>query len=298
MYSRILFPTDFGEYSRQALQCILEFRHVGLKEVILLHVIDMDELGWYASIDILQLRERQSREIASIRFKELETQVREHGLKPTSLVELGIPSVEILRIASEMRVSLIVGGSHRKRKEQEDPLDTTTARIVRNSAIPVLVTRYHSSWENPEQCMQVCKNQFSKLLVPVDWSECSLKAVDYVVGLKSSEPQEVIVAHVMDEHALQYTEAEKIEEFRKKDLERLEHTRLKLSLAGFQAKTHLHFGTPHKEIARIAREAQATLVVMGHHGKGWLKNLLIGSTTERVLRQTKTPVLVVNDIER
>jgi len=91
--------------------------------------------------------------------------------------------------------------------------------------------------------------------------------------------------------------AQGIEEFRQKDLERLERTKTRLALQGFSVKTHLHFGKPHREIARIAEEENVSLIVMGHHGKGWLKNLMVGSTTERVLRTTRVPVLVVNRTE-
>jgi nucleotide-binding universal stress UspA family protein len=296
MYSRILFPSDFGEHARQVLECTLEFRHVGLKEIVFLHVIDLDELGWYASPNYLKMREEQIRELAALQFQELEALVREHSVEASSIVETGIPSVEIASAAKSKRASLIIGGSHRKRGDQEEMLDTTTARVVRHASVPVLVTRFHQSWGNPEECARYCRQQFSKLLVPVDWSDCSMKAVDYAIGLKAEGPQEVIIAHVMDEHALQYSDAQQIEEFRKKDLERLEHTKTRLSLAGFNVKTHLHFGTPQKEIVRIAHEERVSLIVMGHHGKGWMKNLAFGSTTERVLRQSDVSVLVVNDM--
>lgn len=296
MYSRILFPTDFGEHARQVLECTLEFRSVGLKEIILLHVIDLYELGWYASPNYLKMREEQIRELAALQFQELEALVRQHSVETSSIVTTGIPSVEITSTAQDKRASLIIGGSHRKRKHQEELLDTTTARVVHHASVPVLVTRLHQSWDNAEQCARYCRQQFSKLLVLVDWSDCSMKAVDYVIGLKADGPQEVIVAHVMDERALQYSDPQQIEEFRKKDLERLEHTKTRLSLAGFNVKTHLHYGTPHKEIVRMAHEERASLIVMGHHGKGWLKNLVFGSTTERLLRQSDVSVLVVNNM--
>jgi len=293
MYRRILFPTDFGEYARQTLQCILEFRHIGLEEIVLLHVIDLDELGLHSSLEFLQARERQLREIASIRFAELESLVREHGVRASSCVTRGIPSYEIVGMAKEQRFSLIVGGSHRKRKQQEDPLDTTTLRVVRASQVPVLVARPNALWEDPEECAAHCRNLFSTIVLPVDWSECAMRAVDYLAALRLPSNQRVILTHVMDEGSLEHVDAAKIEEFRQNDLRRLEHTRQRLALLGFDVKTYLHVGTPHREIPRVAQEERSSLIVMGHHGKGWLKNLLMGSTTERVLRTAGVPVLVV-----
>lgn len=297
MYKRILFPTDFGEYARQTLQCVLEFRHVGLEEIVLVHVIDVEELRMYSLLEALQDREAQLRELALIQLAELETYVKEHGVRVSSHILRGIPSYEIVRMATEERFSLIIGGSHRVRSQQEDPLDTTTLRVVRASQVPVLVARPSAAWQDPDVCAAHCRELFSTIVMPVDWSDCAMRAVDYLAALRLSTRQKIILTHVMDERSLEHVEAATIEEFRQNDLRRLEHTRTRLALLGFDVTIHLHVGVPHREIPRVAREEQATLIVMGHHGKGWLKNLMVGSTTERVLRSTTLPVLVVGMLE-
>jgi nucleotide-binding universal stress UspA family protein len=60
-----------------------------------------------------------------------------------------------------------------------------------------------------------------------------------------------------------------------------------------RAVTHLRTGTPAEEIAQLASDLQADLVVVGTHGRRALRRLLIGSVAEATVRLTRCPVLVV-----
>jgi nucleotide-binding universal stress UspA family protein len=57
--------------------------------------------------------------------------------------------------------------------------------------------------------------------------------------------------------------------------------------------THIMVGRPDVEIVRFARERGADLIVMGTHGYGGVKRLLLGSVADHVVRQATCPVLVV-----
>ena len=57
--------------------------------------------------------------------------------------------------------------------------------------------------------------------------------------------------------------------------------------------THIVVGQPDTEVVRFAQEHAADLIVMGTHGYGAVKRLLLGSVTDRVVRQAHCPVLVV-----
>lgn len=54
-------------------------------------------------------------------------------------------------------------------------------------------------------------------------------------------------------------------------------------------------GKPAARIAAIATDIHANLIVMSSRGRRGIRKMLLGSTTERVLRETRTPVLVVPD---
>ena len=55
-------------------------------------------------------------------------------------------------------------------------------------------------------------------------------------------------------------------------------------------------GTPAGEIVSVARELDADLVVVGARGLGGIERLLLGSVSERVLRDARCPVLIVKGL--
>lgn len=63
--------------------------------------------------------------------------------------------------------------------------------------------------------------------------------------------------------------------------------------AGYRAEGVLAYGSPRRELSRVAAESGADLVVMGAHGHNWLKDLLFGTTVEGVRHRVAVPVLVV-----
>jgi nucleotide-binding universal stress UspA family protein len=62
-------------------------------------------------------------------------------------------------------------------------------------------------------------------------------------------------------------------------------------------RTHLVEGVPWREIARMADELGASMIVMGTHGRTGLKHLLMGSVAERVVRTSNVPVVTVPNKE-
>ena len=57
---------------------------------------------------------------------------------------------------------------------------------------------------------------------------------------------------------------------------------------------HLTEGVAHEEIARLAEEIGAGMIIMGTHGRSGMRHFLLGSVTERVVRTSKVPVLTVH----
>ena len=148
---------------------------------------------------------------------------------------------------------------------------------------------------------------FSKILYPTDFSEPSKKAIRYVKKLREGGTKEIVILHVIDEHELVMMiegcgwlgkdPAECLDEIEKKHREmaekELNKIKEKLMNEKVKVKTQIEKGTPFKKIVEIAEREKVSLIVMGSHGKGMLKELLIGSVSENVIRHTKKPVLIV-----
>ncbi|WP_267643827.1 universal stress protein [Haloarchaeobius amylolyticus] len=66
---------------------------------------------------------------------------------------------------------------------------------------------------------------------------------------------------------------------------------------GLDVEEHFRAGRPHSVIADFAEDLDVDLIVMGSHGRSGVRRALLGSVTERVLRSTHRPVLVVDERE-
>jgi len=148
---------------------------------------------------------------------------------------------------------------------------------------------------------------FDKILYPTDFSEKSQHALKMVRKLRAAGTKKVIVLHCVDIRevntmaemegfsSLQYDNILKEihQELKHKADEKLTKITLELRETGFEVEERLLDGIPFKEILRVADQENVDAIVIGSTGKGMLSELLLGSTSEKVLREAKVPVLVV-----
>jgi len=143
MFDCILYPTDFSDVSMKALDYVKQLKDAGAKEVIVLHVIDERTLVGTVQevfIDFVAI-ENELRKIADEESNRIMAQLREKGLNAKFRIEKGIPFLEILKVAKEEDVSLIVIGSHGKSNVEEMLLGSVSEAVIRKAAQPVLVVK-------------------------------------------------------------------------------------------------------------------------------------------------------------
>lgn len=141
-----------------------------------------------------------------------------------------------------------------------------------------------------------------RILVPVDFSDCSRKALDYAMSLARQFRSELLLLHVVQPYVpvpeLTAVDTELVLN-RMMDAARKELARWRASLEEEVAvESQLRVGRPEVEIERTILERNIDLAVLSTHGRTGLKHALLGSTAERVVRHAKCPVLVVREHER
>lgn len=135
---------------------------------------------------------------------------------------------------------------------------------------------------------------YERILVPTDGSDPSFLAAEHAVEIASQYGATVHGLFVVEQrgsvgHFDVVVEAE--EAAGEQALDRLENT---AHDAGVDVEKHLRRGIPHEEIIDAAGDYEADLIVMGTQGRtGFDRLASAGSTTERVVRLTRIPVLVV-----
>ena len=276
------------------LSCILNFKKVGADELILLYVQDIGKLPG-DKFEVLS-REIVNRErmLAELKMDEAVGIIEHAGLKASTLILAGYPYREILKIAEQEKVSLIVSGKQKKGILGEIFIGSNTDKVIRYGNIPVFVPKYPGIFsDDKEFCKRICESLFTRILYPTDWSDCAAEALGYLRGLKEAGVDEVVIAHIMDEKAMSLLPADKIKEFEKIDRDKLEKIGRELIQEGFKVTTRLHVGKPGKGLMDIARQENTSLIVMGAHGKGYVEGILWGSVSRKVIEYSDRPVLLI-----
>jgi len=294
MYRKILYPIKFEEFSLDVLSCILNFKKVGTEETVLLHVINvgklpMDKYEGYSSEDIKRLIE-----IVDTKMAEAVRMIEDASIDAKKRIEVGVPYREILKVAGEEKVSLIVSGRQKRGILGEIFIGSNTDKVIRYGNIPVYIPKYPAMFgEDKEACTRFCEKLFSRILYPTDWSECAGEALRYLKGLRASGIEEVIVAHVMDEKAMRLQPPDIFKMFERTDKEKLYAVKQELEKEGFKVKTLLRVGNAGKDLIQIAKERGVSLIVMGSHGKGYVEGILWGSVSRNVVEYSDRPVLLI-----
>ena len=139
-----------------------------------------------------------------------------------------------------------------------------------------------------------------KILLPVDGSACSLRAVEHLLTHAAwfAEVPEIHLLHVHPPIPIGRVQAHVGKEtlhgyYLEEGQACLVEAQKKLDAGGRFHTTHIHVGQPAEVIARLATELACDLIVMGTHGQSGLVGAITGSVASRVLHLASCPVLLV-----
>jgi nucleotide-binding universal stress UspA family protein len=138
------------------------------------------------------------------------------------------------------------------------------------------------------------------ILVPVDFSDCAVDVTEMAASIAKAFSARVILLHVAapEPEFVGYKPGpQTVRDTVARELVS-EHTLLhemdhRLEAKGLSVTSLVIQGYPVEKILEEAIKFHADMIVMGSHGHGALRNLLVGSVTEGVMRRSSCPVLVV-----
>ena len=136
------------------------------------------------------------------------------------------------------------------------------------------------------------KPLYNKIMVALDFSHADSAVMQHALALGNSETEFLFVHVVESAAALVYgDETEDLEA--EDDSQRLRKFVHEISKMGFRAETRVGYGNPKTLLPEFATDFGADLLIMGAHGHGWLKDMLFGTTIEKVRHKVNIPVLIV-----
>jgi nucleotide-binding universal stress UspA family protein len=129
---------------------------------------------------------------------------------------------------------------------------------------------------------------FEKVLFAVDFSPYTERLLGCVGELARAGMKEMVALYVVDSKHAEMAEG-MLKAYAENELEHLIRS---VDVEGLRVTGTVEVGVPAREILRVAREMNASLIYLGAHGKGFFERLITGSVNNKVLKLADRPVLV------
>lgn len=274
MWKHILYATDFSETAENAFPHALTLAVLSGSRLTLLHGrVPLQDDPNNPRFHFPELEEIYSRaeSIAGELLEEKEKKTGDIEVQPTVARGIDADSV-ILTTARDSEADLIVMGTHGRRGLDQLVLGSVAHSVIQKSPVPVFTVRKDVSSPDPEL-------PYRRILVPVDLSPGSSSSLETAIQIAERCGSKVYVLHVAP-YGGSGEAKEKL-------------SQLLSSHPSEGVETILSHGVVEEQILSVARQKSIDLVVMSRKGESLLEYVLLGSTTERMIRTAPCPVLNV-----
>jgi len=287
----VLCPVDFSDGSRGALRYAAALAEYLKTELTVVTVTDplLTEAAELSSA-VAHLPETVRKEL--YRFCE---DTFEHTLTCKGIrfeVATGKPAVEILRLAHDGPADVIVMSTHGLTGMRKLFFGSTTERVLRETTVPILLTPAH---DHGPTGFDDIRRAVRRVLVPVDLTAATFDQVVAARDVAAVLDVPVLLAHVVEPVHFAVSGLPHLPSIEVERRFRAEKALGELAFtipANLRPEALVAYGDPAEEIAKVARDRDAGLIVIGLHASSLLGPRM-GSVTYRVLCLTSTLVLAL-----
>ena len=286
LITHILCPTDFSEAAANALEHAVAIAGCYKARLTVLHV----GMAAATESDVARLH-RETAAAAEL--------TEAAGGVLDVVVADGDPAQTIVSEAQQQPADLLVMGTHGLGGFQRFILGSVTEKVLRKAATPVLTV--------PPLAGGTAHLPFQKMLCGIDFSPCSLSALQYARSLARESRAALIVVHSLEWpweeppapafDELPPAEATALQTYRRtRELQATERlVTLASTGAGAECRVacRVVHGKAYAAVLRVAEEEHADLIVLGVGGRTGTDRAVFGSTTNQVVRQATCPVLTI-----
>ncbi|MEE8362458.1 MAG: universal stress protein, partial [Dehalococcoidia bacterium] len=235
-------------------------------------------------------------ECARMYLRAQASRVRIDGGEVDIEVAVGSPAEEIVAAADRLSVDLIAMATRRESALARGVLGSVTDRVIHSTSIPLLVV--HS-----ESLVTFRGNDGAPgaVIVPLDGSELSERAVPVAQSIASRVGADLLFLRaisptyygVEDAGVEHIASGYGMSESRQEALSYLDSFVSAAAAEGLTAESRAASGSAAGAIMDAADDAGGSLIVMGTHGRSGFKRFFLGSVTDKVVRSSGHPVLVL-----
>ena len=299
MFTKILFATTASPTCDNAAKVAFDLELKWEAQLTIFHVLGIPTRGYSPFVTDVRTGEREQADPDYIEWVKEEMK-NTYGdlLKDTQgvIIEaaIGIPSREILRMARNNDVDLIIMGSHTRQEDigatrYRDVVGSTMQKVAKSARCPVVII---------SRPCTTCWKLFSNIVFGTDFSKASDSAFLFASKLAQEVGAKLHMFHACDitsssaGRVLGQEEIEQLIEGSRKKMEK----RYAAKMNGYDNYgIEVREGVPYIEILKYAREKMGDLIVMAHHTREVdPEEAVLGHTVEQVVLRSACPVASVN----
>ena len=295
-FKNILCATDFSDFSNRTVNYGIALANEFDSKLFVCHVIDLSSVAIYGEfqLDPVGLQDR----IMNDAHEQLQELIGGQQIDWEPLISVGHAADEISRIVEEQDMDLVISATRGRSGLKRLILGSVTERLMRTLSCPLLVV------QGPDKAFAASDDQevnMKSILIGCDFSPDSEVAFEHGLSLAQEFQSELHLAHVVETSI--YQQLHKTESPVEEELQQEIQARLIKKLQDMvpeearnwcKPQTSLLGGHPYEELVKYAEKNNIDMIVLGTRGHGLVKSLLIGSTTDRVVRNAPCPVLSVS----
>jgi nucleotide-binding universal stress UspA family protein len=286
MFKKMVLATDLSPAWDEIVACAGEFKILGVQEIVLTHII---------TVKFMAGVEEKFRAEAEPRVRAQAESLAAQGFQVCAEILEGMPGYAINDAARRYCADLMVVGPQKASRWQERILGSVAGAVLSHAEVPVLFLKSSIKEElEAGTCRLQATELLRHLLFPTDFSLTSERAGLYLERLADRGVTQVTLLHALDvpggeayppgfqEMAVAQAQAS------------LAAWRERLLAAGIpQVQEVFDPGHPIPAILNVLESQDISLIVMGTQGKGFIKELFLGSVAHNVARLAPCPILLI-----
>lgn len=280
---KILLANDFSKTSENVVSSAIELAKIFGSTIVPIHVIPKN----LENEKIKNLL----RETAINKLELSELRIKDEGLNvEPSILSEGNTQGAIVKNSIDTNANLILMGSGETKKGDNFKLGITTERIIQKSHKPVFVIK-------EDALLNV-----HHILCPVDFSPASKRALQNAIIMARKFKSELTILSVYETQFFSWFSSGKekeaeYEEAVKTHKKALDDFLEEFDLSMVNYSKEVTNGSPSEEILKTISKKMIDLLIMGTSGKTGINRMLMGSVTEKVIREVPCSFLTLKDTD-
>jgi nucleotide-binding universal stress UspA family protein len=273
VYERIVVPLDGSDLAESVLAQVRRLLFHKDAEVILVRAVSVPPSVEAEAIELPDILQAQATKYLGAIAADLISQ----GARVRTVTRTGYAADVILDVAIEEKASLIVLSTHGRTGMARWALGSVAEKVLRASRVPVLAVR---SFVGSARAA-TAELTLQTILVPIDATDLSLEVVPPTLELAKLFGSHVVLLNVCEAPECTIPVSQISEAYER------------FHAAGVSVEPLMKQGDAAAQILDTCSGYRADLIAMTTHGRAGLTRWMLGSVTEKVLRASTVPLLVV-----